>query len=97
MTINEELAGYEPAWSPDGRLMAYQCEGDVFVAHGDGSGGERRIVSDGGDPSWAPDSRLLVFERYLYGGSSFGSSPQSLSIVDADGGNLRRLTYGPRS
>jgi len=97
VTINEAKAGYEPAWSSDGRLIAYQCEGDVCVANADGSGNEHRVASGGGDPSWSPDSRHLVFEHYLYGGSGYGSSPHSLSIVDAHGDGLRKLTFGPSS
>jgi Tol biopolymer transport system component len=89
--------GYEPAWSPDGRFIAYQCAGAVCIANADGSGMERQLASDGGHPSWAPDSRHLVFEHYLYGGSGFGSHPQSLSIVGVNGKDLRKLTYGPTS
>jgi Tol biopolymer transport system component len=89
--------GYEPAWSPDGRFIAYQCAGAVCIANADGSGGERQLASGGGHPSWAPDSRHVVFEHYLYGGSGFGSHPQSLSIVGVNGKGLRKLTYGPRS
>jgi Tol biopolymer transport system component len=96
-TVNSSYGGYEPAWSPDGRLIAFQCEGDVCVANADGSGGERRVASEGGDPSWSPDSHYLVFERYLYGGNYFGARPRALSIVGADGKGLRKLTYGPAS
>ena len=87
---------YEPAWSPDGSLIAYQCTGDVCVANADGSGGVRRLASDGGDPSWAPDSRRLVFEHYLYPGNAFGANPRSLSIVDLEDGTIRKLTFGDK-
>jgi Tol biopolymer transport system component len=86
---------YEPAWSPDGKAIAYQCEGDVCVVNADGSGEVRRRAADGGDPSWAPDSRRVVFEHYLYGGTFFGSNPQSLSVVDVATGDRQRLTFGP--
>jgi TolB protein len=95
VTLN--VSGYEPAWSPNGRLIAYQCAGDVCVANADGSGNEHRVASGGGDPSWSPDSRLVVFEHYLYGGTGYGSQPRSLSIVDANGDGLRKLTFGPAS
>jgi Tol biopolymer transport system component len=87
---------YEPAWSPDGSLIAYQCTGDVCVANADGSGGVRRLASNGGDPSWAPDSEHVVFEHYLYGGTVYGASPRSLSIVDLDEGTIRKLTFGDK-
>ncbi|HEX2433207.1 MAG TPA: hypothetical protein VHI55_04570 [Gaiellaceae bacterium] len=94
----EIVAGgaYEPAWSADGRLIAYQCEGELCVTNADGSGQTRRLAQDGGDPSWAPDSRRLVFEDYVYGGRNYFSNPQSLSIIDVQGGDARKLTFGPK-
>jgi Tol biopolymer transport system component len=50
-------------------------------------------LRNGGDPSWAPDSRSLVFEvRHWYG--RYWRRPQSLSMVDAEGTSLQKLTFG---
>jgi Tol biopolymer transport system component len=85
--------GYEPAWSPDGRLIAFESESALWVTSADRSGGERPLASNGGDPSWAPDSRSLVFEvRHWYG--RYWRRPQSLSMVDAEGTSLQKLTFG---
>ena len=86
---------YEPAWSPDGKLIAYQCAGDVCVVNAQG-GASRRLATGGGSPSWAPDARRLVFERYLYGGSFYGSNPSSLSAIDIRDRKMWKLTFGPR-
>jgi Tol biopolymer transport system component len=55
--------GSEPAWSPDGRFVAFIRSGDLYVMRADGSG-ERRILdgtqTDSGvdiylnSPSWQP-------------------------------------------
>ena len=39
--------GEEPAWSPDGRYIAFIRHGDLFVMRSDGSG--LRLVADGGN------------------------------------------------
>lgn len=86
-------AGYEPAWSPDGRSIAFNSASALWLANADGSGDERLLASNGGDPSWAPDSHTLVFEvRHWY--DRYVRRPQSLSVVDAAGSALRKLTYG---
>lgn len=66
--------GNSPAWSPNGRQVAFvrtypyiTTEGDLFVARADGTG-ERRLY-DGGDlplasPSFAPDGRRIAFLRH---------------------------------
>ncbi len=73
----------------------YQCEGELCVANADGSGDVQRLAADGGDPSWAPDSQRLVFEHYLYGGTVYGSEPQSLSLVGLGATTLGSSRLGP--
>jgi Tol biopolymer transport system component len=61
----------KPAWSPDGRLIAYESGsvgtgGEIWIVAPDGSG--RRAVTaveslahDSHGPAWAPDSRRLAY------------------------------------
>ncbi len=59
LTRNPEWDGY-PAWSPDGRRIAYDSERSGHVAlylmKADGSGKRRLTQSQGGDgmPAWSP-------------------------------------------
>jgi TolB protein len=86
---------YEPAWSPDGSKIAYQCEGSLCVLDLADPGHQHRLTGDAGNPSWSPDSELIVYEHYLYGGTGYFSKPSNLSIIDATGTNEQRLTFGP--
>jgi TolB protein len=93
-----------PAWSPDGRRLAFIAGevgangspvlvgDDLYVANGDGSG-LRRLTRDAAHeaaPAWSSDGRRIVFVRSPAGGSG-GSS---IAVVNADGTGLRRLTHG---
>ncbi len=91
-----DVESFSPAWSPDGRLIAFHCSdaNDLCVANADGSGDVRRVASDGGKPSWAPDSRRIVFDVYRFRGH-FIKAARSLSLVNADGTDLQKLTFGP--
>lgn len=59
-----ELNGFrlQPAWSPDGRLIAHASGGAIRVMDARGHG-DRLIVRNGGRPDWSPDGRSIVFER----------------------------------
>jgi TolB protein len=65
-----------PAWSPDGREIAFDTEGKrsvINVMNADGSG-IRRLVA-GTRPAWSPDGRRLLFETNAGG----------LAVVNATG------------
>ena len=54
--------GYDPAWSPDGRFIAFTSGGkqeDVWVV--EAAGGQPRQVAAGGYPSWSADGKRLFF------------------------------------
>ncbi len=83
-----------PAWSPDGRRIAFYSERDgnpdIYVMSADGSG-VRRLTStkaDEGYPSWSPDGKTITFDSDRDGNFE-------IYAMDADGSNPRRLTNHP--
>lgn len=63
------VEGLDPAWSPDGRRIAWVSRrdgsADVYVSATDGSH-VTRLTNDPADelaPGWSPDSRRVVFTR----------------------------------
>jgi TolB protein len=83
-----------PAWSPDGRLIAFATDRDapggdvIYVMNADGSG-QRQVthnlpsVNDAW-PSWAPDGKRLAFARETGAGSA-------IYTVGLAGDGLERL------
>ena len=63
--------GYQAAWSPDGRWLAYVTwsgtqGGALWKRRADGSGSPVRLIGDGAyyrDPAWSPDGSRLVALR----------------------------------
>ena len=92
----------EPAWSPDGRLLAFVSARDttrtpsspseeIYVMRADGTG-VRRVTNDpvgGYAPRWSPDGR-----RILYSAWDAEESRVHLFVIAADGTNRTRLTRG---
>jgi Tol biopolymer transport system component/DNA-binding winged helix-turn-helix (wHTH) protein len=79
----------QPAWSPDGRFIAYaELAGNGIWIVPSRGGAARKLTEFGAHPSWSPDGRRLVFQSRppadLNPGGSFGSD-STIWIVDADG------------
>jgi len=78
----ELASGEAPAFSPDGRRIAFNHRG-ISIMRSDGS--HRRIVTHrGSDPSFSPNGRRLVFSRSTGSGSKICS-------IRPDGSGLRVL------
>jgi TolB protein len=91
-----------PAWSPDGSKIVYEAlqrAGDhwwLHVMNADGSGKQRLTGNRGGtyshaDPQWSPDGATIAIGLFKEGVTS-RAFDCGIALIDADGGNLRRLT-----
>ena len=93
-----------PAWSPDGRLIAFTrgtftSDGERHVAIyaiSPNGGRERLLVEDAYEPAWSPDGSRIAFAsiRDRYGETCFEECSPNGEIYTsgADGTDLRRLT-----
>ena len=76
--LSRLTSGSRPAWSPDGRQIAFDRDGWVYVVTVDGSG-ERRLLR-GDSPAWSPDGTRIAF-----------TSRDGISVVSMDGADLKTL------
>lgn len=75
--ITRLTEGWGPAWSRDGRRIAFVRARNIYVVNVDGSG--LQSVTQGTYPSWSPDGSRLAF------------ADSSIYIVDTNGSNRREL------
>jgi TolB protein len=99
--VNPAIPEEWPAWSPDGKRIAFTSQrsgsSDIWVLDRDGS--HLRNLTP--QPSleavatWSPDGKQIVFGSDRAAHSQFGGD---LFRMNADGGNVRRLTFssGPK-
>ena len=91
ITRSAERDSRDPAWSPDGKLIAFSGaamnDGDIHVMNADGTG--VRVLAPhkdhDGSPTWSPDGKRIAFESNREGHSA-------VFIMNADGTDVRRLT-----
>jgi Tol biopolymer transport system component len=78
----------DPAWSPDGRRIAFARKHRIFVMNADGSGETQLITRGSGDgPAWSPDGQRIAFH-----GQPEAEVKLDIFTMNADGTNPTRLT-----
>lgn len=110
--LTTHLPTTDPAWSPDGRRLAFTrnedtgestlfTHDDVFVMGSDG-GDVRQLTPDKdgrslSQPTWSPDGRQLAYVDGESVQSAVPSRYGDLFVIGDDGSEVRRLTRGPVS
>ncbi len=90
LTRTDTAAERTPAWSPDGRWIAYMSdetgEYELYVTQSDGKGDTRQLTETGGPykwaPSWTPDSETIVFQDKT--GEIFAVNVESGELTSID-------------
>lgn len=94
-TLVTRVTNAYPAFSPDGRRIAYMsnADGDYDIYVVDLEAGTRVRLTDApgrdGTPVWSPDGSKIAFQ-------SFRDGHSQIYVMDADGANPRNVTRSPR-
>jgi eukaryotic-like serine/threonine-protein kinase len=94
---NDGQQNFQPAWSPDGQLVAYhsKARGGIWVIPSSG-GGPKQLTDFGTHPAWSPDGKQIAFQSYplndLGAGGRIAMPPSTLWTVPSQGGEPKQLT-----
>ena len=90
--LPNEDGAQNPAWSPDGRYIAYQALNAVGAMRMRNPDGSNPVTISStseqqGNPQWSPDSRQIVFNRVV-------GATLRLFTINIDGTGEQRLSFG---
>ena len=87
-TAQQALWMRYPAISPDGTMIAFAFQGDLWVVSAKGGKADRITNNDAYDvsPVWSPDGKNIAFASDRHGN-------MDIFIMSSKGGTPRRLTF----
>ena len=87
-TAQQALWMRYPAISPDGSMIAFAFQGDLWVVSAKGGKADRITSNDAYDvsPVWSPDGKNIAFGSDRHGN-------MDIFIISSKGGTPRRLTF----
>lgn len=95
LTPGSAADNYQPAWSPDGRTIAFRSDregGGIYLLDVK-SRNSTRLTDGGYHPAWSPDSRKIVFSTgtFVDPAESSISENSSLNVLALDTRQITRL------
>jgi len=95
LTTDSKADDTQPAFSPNGDLIAFRSEREpkgIYVMEGSGDN-VRRIADEGYHPSWSPDGKQIVVSTFGRDQPTTRANgrPQSLNIIDVQTGETRKV------
>ncbi len=77
-----------PSVSPDGSMISFSYQGDIWTSSLDGTNSKRLTIHEGYEttPKWNNDGSKIAFT-----GNRFGNN--DIFVINTEGGSSKRLTY----
>ncbi len=106
LTRSQGVREIFPAWSPDGRSIAYYSDAsgeyEIYLMDGNGAGAPRQLTRDSRawrfPPKWSPDGRMLLFSDREQKLQFLDVASGAVTLVDrARGHDLTDYDWSPDS